>query len=287
MPLLSSLKARLAYRIFTTPLPVAAPPRFWPMLRQAKQYRQHHRTHRHVFSEPAKYIVHEHTVNDAIGRAIVVHGWMSKALYMTAHIKWLNELGYSVYALDLPRHGDAFYLFGNWRLYWQQTIGSILNAQARFGPFDIGLGHSYGAMMLPYSTVASSVSNEFSDNLTLQKLIMLAGPTSLNSIVNLFGNILRLNESEQKLFKARILKETPVEEIEDLEIATLRLHATDDLEIKCIHADNDRIVKYEDSQRLCEQLPYATLSEMNGLGHNGLLFNANVTNICRDFVAHS
>ena len=74
------------------------------------------------------------------GRVLVVHGWGSRAAYLSALTEGLVAAGHEVVALDLPGHGAS----RGRTLTLPMAVRAIDAAWQRFGGFDYFCGHSFG-----------------------------------------------------------------------------------------------------------------------------------------------
>lgn len=134
-------------------------------------------------------------------KALVVHGWMSKSIYMVKIIDQLLQNNYDVIAVDLPGHGRS----PGFSLNWSDSVDIILDLQKKYGPFDLALGHSYGGSMILNAVGIQTIVKKLGQSLKVKKVILIASPTQISTVVDIFSRNLALNEIEKSIFQKRNL----------------------------------------------------------------------------------
>lgn len=187
--------------------------------------------------------------------ALLVHGWESRATQMAPLVPDLQALGYQVIALDMPAHGHSSGSTTNVYAFAQ----TLLQAQRLLGPFDTVIGHSMGA-------AASGVAHSL--GLQMSKLILISGPSSIESVLNRFAGFIGLGRRARKHF-LDVIGETVGVPPKALDVAT-GLQASN-ASILVIHDEDDLEVPLSESRRLAQALPHARLVVTQGLGHRKIL----------------
>ncbi|TIV27955.1 MAG: alpha/beta fold hydrolase, partial [Mesorhizobium sp.] len=118
------------------------------------------------------------------GTVLVIHGWRSRTEYMRALIEGFRGAGYKVVSLDLPGHGHSL----GRHLNMVNAVEAVRVTGEWFGPFAAVVGHSFGGAVAA-NAVAASVKGM--PPLKVQKLVLIAAPSSLPAIFDDFSH--RLN----------------------------------------------------------------------------------------------
>jgi len=117
---------------------------------------------------------------------LLAHGYESNSARWRALVPFLMRSGFSVVAVDAPAHG----------LSGSDTVNGVLYAQAldlvikHFSP-HYAIGHSFGGMSLAYYFSTFSYQ-------TIDKLMLMATPSRLRNVTDLFSDTLALSEKSQK-----------------------------------------------------------------------------------------
>ena len=112
-------------------------------------------------------------------KLLLVHGWESRATQMYGLVPPLLELGYEVFALDMPGHGQSSGRYSNAWLFTQ----TILLAQETFGEFDTVVAHSMGGGATSYA---------LNRGLKANKLVLIAAPSSVERVLKHFSSLMGL-----------------------------------------------------------------------------------------------
>ncbi len=272
IPSITKIKAALAYRAFTTSFSFPIVTRTTrARLNAAQQFWDEHRSAVTMLKSPKRALLHHFQGHSGAsarkGQVLLVHGWGSRALHMSAYIRELLNYGYDVHALDLPAHGEN----PRGRIYWHDSVNAIVSASREIGPVHAAIGHSYGGMMLGYSLVASKLDSRISDELNTQKLVLLASPTRLSTPVKLFTRMLRCSLEERGAFEKRILADTRFDSIDELSLSSLWAETVPSCDIQIVHGKQDKIVSIADSQYLAKTIDKASLTVLEGVGHVRIL----------------
>ncbi|MDX3977476.1 alpha/beta hydrolase [Shinella sp.] len=195
------------------------------------------------------------------GRVLVVHGWGSRAAYLSTLTEALVAAGHEVVALDLPGHGAS----RGRTLTLPMAVRAIDAAWQRFGGFDYFCGHSFGGASL--ACAASGLVPSVPAHRP-RRLVTIGSPSEMTWLFKDLGRFLKLGA------KAQVALESHVEKIAGaplsafdaangagrLKVPMLVLHAEDDKEVPALHA-----------RRYAASGPNVTLEWANGFGHRRIV----------------
>lgn len=251
-----ALAARLALRLFFTPLPLKlaarrrAVPAPWRL--------------EHWPFEQSSMAVYR---RDAVGEAerptvLLVHGWAGDALQMRSLADALHGAGLNPVLLDFPGHGRS----GAWRATLPQFVRALWAASARLGPLEAVVAHSLGAV-----AAAHAVAN----GLPVQRLALLAPSPPPAQFLHWFARSLGLGDA----MPARM--HSAIERVEGVPLtrfdpAWLGPRLT--LPTLVVHDEGDRVSPLAVGQRLAGAIAGAQLLTTQGLGHRRVLADLAVAN---------
>ena len=191
---------------------------------------------------------------------ILIHGWASRALYMTGFVPPLRKAGFRVVALDFPGHGESD---GN-RLTFHRAGRAVVDLADRFGPCVL-VGHSFGASMC---VLAAAGAPTLKPSESVAGLVLVAGANRLEDVTQRFADEFDISSRVKSLIDAkleklggdRIERFTSVNGIRDAGVPVLLLHD-----------EGDAVVPVADARTIARETD-ATLVETRHLGHNRILW---------------
>lgn len=253
------LSARLAFGLFSTPLPlkwgqrkplpapwVAQP---WELMGQ----RLCAWRHAAAASEPAR------------PRVLLVHGWGGGAAQMRALAEQLWLGGLDPILLDMPAHGYS----AGWRTHMPQFLQTLHAAAQHFGPLHGAAAHSIGALALSHSSARG---------LPVQRLALIACSAPPRQVLGWFGHAFGLREAVLQRLRARLVQLGGTG-LETFEPAWLGAHLQQPTLL--VHDRDDRAAPLKQAQALHQALPIAQLQVTSGLGHRRILRDAAVAQAVR------
>ncbi|MDX3925368.1 MAG: alpha/beta fold hydrolase [Shinella sp.] len=171
------------------------------------------------------------------GRVLVVHGWGSRAAYLTALTSGLVAAGLEVVALDLPGHGSS----PGRRLTMPMAVRAIDAAWRRFGGFDFFCGHSFGGAAL--ACAAGGIVSDVPAH-AARRLVLIGAPSEMTWLFKDFGRMLKLDSNAQTALEAHVetIAGVPIEAFDapavlaQIGVPVLVIHAEDDKEVPASHA---------------------------------------------------
>lgn len=194
-------------------------------------------------------------------RILVVHGWGSRAEYLTEMAAGLLAAGAEVVLLDLPGHGRSSGRCLDLRI----AAEAIVAAERQFGPFAGVVGHSFGG-----ASVMMAAGGVFCDIPKLQcpRFAVIGAPSSITDVFNNFAGAVGLGRASLAAMRARVqlLSGRSVEELDGVAVAR-RL----DRPLLVVHAEDDKEVHVGHAQRYIGVSPHIRHLWANGHGHRRIV----------------
>ncbi len=251
---------------------------------------------RHVFQQGSERLRHATTVSLALSRGmaaahhlgghgvassacgatrlLVVHGWGSRAEYLTDLAGGLQSEGADVVLLDLPGHGAS----SGRRLDLKIAAEAIVAAERHFGPFDGVVGHSFGG-----ASVMMAAGGVFCDipRLRCPRIVLIGAPSSISEVFNGFAAAIGLGRSSLAVMRerVRILSGRTVEELDGVAVARGL-----DRPLLVVHAEDDKEVHVAHAQRYIGVSPHIRHLWANGYGHRRIVSAPEVIRAVGDFL---
>ncbi|MGL4637036.1 MAG: alpha/beta hydrolase [Beijerinckiaceae bacterium] len=196
------------------------------------------------------------------GTILLVHGWTGQAAFMSAFVEPLTSAGFDVLALDMPAHGKS----SGKHLHVPLGVAALHAVRERFGPWYAIVAHSFGGAVAT-SFVAGAV--EGFPSVWLDRLVLIATPSSMPALFRWFGDTVGLSERGHAHFNANVMRlagralDTFEGEhlLRSAKVKTLVLHAPDDKE-----------VAFSSAETLAKAGTFVTMQPMPGLGHRRILY---------------
>jgi phosphoserine phosphatase/pimeloyl-ACP methyl ester carboxylesterase len=200
---------------------------------------------------------------------LLVHGWEGRGTSLMAFIQPLVDRGFQVVALDGPGHGDSP---GETTDPMDFAI-RLTQVGKELGPLTGIVAHSMGA---------ASTALAIRRGLRVEKVVLLAGPSSLLGVLERYVQLTGLPEPVAQRFYALMAERagasqeamTVSEVCRDFTVPALIFHDPQDAE-----------VPYSDAQEVAAAWPGARLRVVTGAGHRKILFAPQVVEEAVDFLA--
>ncbi len=163
-------------------------------------------------------------------RFLVVHGWGSRAEYLSELATGLCQTGADVVVLDLPGHGAS----SGRRLDLKLAAEAIVAAERHFGRFDGVVGHSFGG-----AAVMMAAGRVFPDlaPLTAQRLVLIGSPSSMGEVFSGFASMVGLGRSSVGAMRHRAIQLVGAQ-VEDLDGVAVARRI--DRPLLVVHAEDDK-----------------------------------------------
>lgn len=188
---------------------------------------------------------------------------------MGAFANTLVASGFRVIAVDGPAHGDSKGEQTNVGEYAQALI-DIQKELAH--PFKAIIAHSFGAGCSVLSAARG---------LHVEKIVLVAGPSRYEHVVDHYLQRLKLSPKSRDYFKQSLTEKVnlPVSEMNVGVIGnTLTVSAM------IVHDKDDKEVSFKDAEEIKFNWPSATLHMTKGLGHRRILKDPCVIQSVNDFL---
>jgi len=194
-------------------------------------------------------------------RILVVHGWGSRAEYLSDLAWGLRQTGADVIVLDLPGHGAS----SGRRLDLKIAAEAIVAAERHFGRFDGVVGHSFGG-----AAVMMAAGGVFSDLQTLKatRIALIGSPSSMGEVFNGFASMVGLGRSSVGAMRSRAV-EIAGARVEDLDGVSVARRI--DRPLLVVHAEDDKEVNVGHAQRYIGVSPHVRHLWANGHGHRRIV----------------
>lgn len=206
-------------------------------------------------------------------RVLLAHGWESCAGRLAAWVEPLRSAGFEVLGVDAPAHGAS----AGHRLTALDYVEAMTQAAAHSGGLHAVIGHSFGGLCAALATGGMAGQ----EALALQRLVLIAAPENVGTLMARFGGMLGLREPLLAGVARRVeaLAGRPMQDFS----AAASLAARD-LPVLIVHDSRDEEVPCADGERLAARLPGAELYVTTGLGHRQVARNPHVIRYAIDFL---
>lgn len=258
----SRLAARFAFRLFLTPNRRRLDAADAPSLQQAKLH----------WLECGGGQVRVYEWGTGPRTALILHGWGSHAPRFSPLALALVNSGWRVLTPDAPGHGES----AGQTSSLPQFMAALDVVVARLGPVHAVVGHSLGAL-----AIALWLSGPQAAQATdLRKAVLISMPSGapflIESFHQMFGIGARTRERMAALFRGRF-RADPARYVlaEDARISVPLL---------LVHDRHDDVVPVVHSQQIHDRYPNGQFHVTEGLGHSGLLRNAETIQRIKDFL---
>jgi pimeloyl-ACP methyl ester carboxylesterase len=201
-------------------------------------------------------------------KVLLIHGWSGRGTQLFKIADKLLENGFMTISFDAPAHGKST----GKKTMMNEFVKTALFLEKEFGPFEIAIGHSLGAM---------AVLNSIKQGLNLKKAIVIGSGDVISDIIKEFVAKLQLKPKMVDKIKYQFFKNFG-EDIDNysgyiaakaVKIPTLVLHDTEDKDVpvSCAH-------------HIRQNLEQGEIIITNGLGHSRILKDSHVINRIIEFI---
>lgn len=265
-----SLAARVALRLFLTPSRRAL---------NRSDAQELSRARRHELQAGGRrFIVHEWGSGDRT--AVILHGWGSHAARFATLARPLQAQGWRVLAIDAPGHGDS----GGGKSSLPEFIAALESTVAEFGPPQLLIGHSLGALAIAMRLGKPDVVRTPAESARLRGAVLIAMPDGAPFLLDRFIAMMELGEPTVRLLHERFTARfgQPPESFTVQSVAT-RIR----LPVLVIHDVEDDIVPLSQARSLQAAIPGAQLLVTHDQGHSGMLRDRETITAIINFAARA
>jgi pimeloyl-ACP methyl ester carboxylesterase len=194
-------------------------------------------------------------------RILVVHGWGSRAEYLTELAFGIRQAGADVVILDLPGHGAS----SGRRLDLKIAAEAIIAAERHFGKFDGVVGHSFGgaAVMMAAGRVFPEL-RQFHPG----RIALIGSPSSMGEVFHGFAASVGLGRAGIGAMRERAM-ELVGAKVDDLDGVGVARRI--DKPLLVVHAEDDKEVNVGHAQRYIGVSPHVRHLWANGHGHRRIV----------------
>lgn len=200
---------------------------------------------------------------------LMLHGWEGRASQFGRFVAPLLAAGRQVIALDGPAHGQSPGEEANPIVF----AYALMEVVPELDRLEAIVGHSMGAGALVYA---------LSLGLSVERVVLLGGPSSLRGVLNRFADFVGLPGPAHARFFREVEDYTgvPVDNLDGVRAAPRLKPAA-----LIVHDRDDEMVPYGDSAALAASWPGAELYSTNRLGHWRILTDEHVVQRVVSFIA--
>ncbi len=248
------LAAKLAYKLFTQPKRVPAPPVEQSLKTFGEKKTFNNGLVSYVFGEGSP--------------VLLVHGWQGRGLQLGSFIKPLMTAGYQVIALDGPAHGQS----PGKETHISQFANKLVEVGEELGHLRAIISHSFGGG-------ASALA--ISRGLKSERLVIIGSPNRYKPVVDNFCRLMGLKAKTIEAFY-RILEFKIGFKEEDLVVSRF-LNSLEQPTL-VVHDETDREVDIKEAKEIKNLEPRVELYITKGFGHRRILKAQAVVDKVVDFV---
>lgn len=201
-------------------------------------------------------------------RALLVHGWESRAAHMSAFVPGLIDRGYEVIALDAPAHGDSQGELTDVVDYGR----ALLDVERQLRPLDAIIAHSVGSAAVLYA-LANGAKAKAS--------VHLCGPSSLTRVIRRAARMFGLDETGAAQLE-NLMSVHLGSDLDLMDLTNLRHGMAHPALI--LHDPEDQEVPVGESHELAVAWPGAALMLVPGVGHRKIIQDPETVSRVTEFV---
>lgn len=238
---------KVAYRLFTTPRKRAIHKVSDPVIERARLFEVLY----------GKQILKAYEWGQGDKTILLVHGWESRGTALRSFVPELVEQGFRVIAFDGPAHGNSTGKRTNLP-HFGGAIRAVINHIG--GVYGI-ITHSFGG--------ASTVYTLSQSNIEVERLILIAVPNQINSMLTSAISTMRVPNTASRRF-VQIIEEKLKSPVKEADIS----RANGKLKVKktlIVHDKNDKVVPFQAAEGIFESWDNASLLVVEGMGHYKLV----------------
>lgn len=257
--LLPKQAEKFAAKLFQTPIRYPTPKREEHMEKEAvKKLMEVPNIHKKI--QTFQY-------GDGSKKALLVHGWSGRGTQLVKIADALVIQGYTTFSFDGPAHGQSSGKTTN----MVEFVRCIHEMEAKYGPFEVAVGHSLGSMALLHSVKAG---------LDVKKIALIGSGDKIEDIIYDFTDKLGLPRTVGQSLKRSFDKKYQM----DISSLSASISAQEvQIPVLLVHDKKDLDSPVEASQRINHILKDSKLILTQGLGHRKILGDPDVIQQLLDF----
>lgn len=186
-------------------------------------------------------------------KILLVHGWESNASRWKKTLPHLLKSGSTIIAIDAPAHGQS-----SGKEFNVPRYAEFINKAVQAYNPSIIIGHSIGGAACVYHQYL------FPDT-SIQKMVVLGAPSDLKTLIENYIQMLSLNSKMFSLLEQRFFDHFNFR-IEDFSGKKFASKIT--IAGIIAHDKNDKVVAFEEGQKIASTWKNARFIATSGLGHS-------------------
>ncbi len=192
---------------------------------------------------------------------LVVHGWRSRSEHLSGLSHALARAGFRVISIDLPGHGRS----SGRRIDMLRAVAACQEASQWFGPFEAGIGHSFGGAVL---AAAHGGLVRSLPPVSFGRLVLVSTPASMRSVFDHFAEIANLGKNTRAAMDKNVLRlsGTPVEGY-----SIPAVLAANPISTLVVHCRNDKEIDVGNADLINAAGPHVERELVNGFGHRRII----------------
>lgn len=254
------LAARLAARLFVTPVNFATPKREEYMFKSAQKKR--------LKVPEIDTEIEILSYGYSKKKVLLVHGWAGRSTQLFAFADRLLEKGYMIISFDGPAHGKST----GKTTSMPEFLTVIKKIDEAYGPFESAIGHSFGGM---------SLYNATSSFLHLKSFVTIGSGDKVSDIISRFAKNLRLKSESAIKIQERLEKKW---QLKADDYASHHVAKKITIPVLTIHDSEDGDVPVSSAYNIRQNLQKGSLLISHGFGHTKILRNKEIVNKSVDFI---
>ena len=201
-------------------------------------------------------------------KVLLMHGWESRATQMYSLVVPLVESGFTVVAIDGPKHGHSKGQVAN-----PVAFGKAIEAAVEeLGPFHGAVGHSMGG---------AAVALAIEGGARFDRCVLLSSPSCLYDVLVAFGDFIGLSAKVRSRF-IEYVEQRAGRPSKELDVA--RIFSELKPEALMIHARDDKEVPYSSMMTVEQAYPEVQTYSADDLGHRKILRDASIAGKVAQFI---
>ena len=242
-----TLATKFAVKLFRTPIRFKAPEREKMMAKSAQNEL--------VKIPELNKEVMVYTYGYSKRKVLLVHGWSGRGTQLYKITNKLLENGFMTISFDAPAHGKS----SGKTTMMTEFIATAKYLEAKYGPFEVAIGHSLGGM---------TVLNSIQRFLKVKKAIIIGSGDIITDIM--IGFISKLELSLKLVDKMKYFFQKKFsEDIDNYSGSVAALHVK--IPTLVIHDTEDKEVPVSCAYNIRKNLENGEILITNGLGHTRIL----------------
>jgi pimeloyl-ACP methyl ester carboxylesterase len=194
---------------------------------------------------------------DGKRKILLMHGWESRASQMVSLVTPLTNHGFSVIAIDGPKHGQS----GGDKANPIAFSDAIKTAECEFGPFYGAIGHSLGG---------TAIALAMESGVRFERCALIASPSCFYDVLFAFANYIGLSIRARNYF-INCVEQRAASGRSSKTLDVARIFSEIKPESLLIHSRDDKEVQYDSVIKIKQAYPNVHTLLCDDLGHRKVI----------------